>query len=90
MRIRTDGRLWDVFLADDGTLDTVITVQPVAPRRKPRGQKPEYWPEQTERFSQEFAADYRRSDGSMTKNGLRALGLEAIEAYEFPEDEVSQ
>ena len=73
MRLRYDGRLWDVYLGDDGTLDTVIEVHPV------RGDHPA----QEVRFDVEWAANFRAADGAMTRRGLRALGLEAIDAYEF-------
>ena len=81
MRVRTDGRLWDVTLRDDGTMDTVIEVQPVAVRRQLAGQQREYWPAETVRFDADHAADCRDRDGAMTTRGLRELGLEAIGDY---------
>jgi hypothetical protein len=81
MRIRYAGKLWDVRLVDDGTLDTVIAVQPVRPQSRPAGQEPIYFPEYEARFDMEFAASYRRTDGAMTFRGLRELGREAAEGY---------
>ena len=72
MRIRCNNRLWEVYLGDDGTLDTVIEVRPV------RGDHPA----QEVRFDGEWAANFRTADGAMTQRGLRELGLEAIDAYE--------
>ena len=70
MRVRANGKLYDISLGDDGTMDTVICVS-------------DYHGHTTEvRFDGEFASSYRRRDGSMTVSGLRALGLEAIESLE--------
>lgn len=81
MKLKHDGRLWEVFLCDDGTMDTVISVQPVRMKSGVHGQNPEYYPIIEERFDCEFASQYRRADGSMTLRGLRELGKEAIESY---------
>ena len=62
MKILHEDRVYDVYLEDDGSLDTVISVN---------GREI--------RFSQEHAVDYRDESGSMTKHGLRELGIEAIE-----------
>lgn len=77
MRISYDRGLWDVYLIDDGTLDTVISVQPV------RGDHPA----QQVRFDGEYASEYRYRDGELTIKGLRELGIEAAEAYKFDNDE---
>lgn len=81
MRIRHDGKLWDVFLMDDGTVDTVISVQPIARAKNA------YSAPREVRFDSEYAAQFRRSGGSMTLRGLRELGREAIEDYEELEGE---
>jgi hypothetical protein len=82
MRIREDGKLWDVWLCDDGTLDTVIAVQPVAPKRRASGgQVAEYWPPVETRFDGEYAAEYRDKTGAMSERGLRELGREAVQDY---------
>lgn len=80
MRIKYDQKLWDVFLKDDGTLDTVISVQPVAPKKVTRQGK-EFYPELETRFDMEYASQFRRASGELTLIGLRTLGLEAIEDY---------
>lgn len=91
MRIRCEGRLWSVWLEDDGTIDTVIAVQPVARPRNtaknfkmyPSDAHGPYFPSQTVRFDGEYAASYRDSSGCMTKRGLQELGAEAVESYDF-------
>ena len=87
MRIRYAGRMWDVMLEDDGSLDTVVSIQPVGWLRRPdaNGFNGERYPSQTERFSVEFAGDLRRPNGEMTMRGLRILGQEAAEAYDAVE-----
>ena len=85
MKIREQGRLWNVWLEDDGTLDTVIGIQPVAIRHQHAGQGPEYWPSLSVRFDGEYAADWRFDSGEMSEEGIRALGREAIESYDFEE-----
>lgn len=87
MRIRYAGNLWNVSLMDDGTLDIVISVQPVRAKKRYRNQAPHHFPEQEIRFSTEDAAEFRRSDGSMTLGGLRELGKQAVDAYEYPNEE---
>lgn len=82
MKLRQDGRLWEVFLCDDGTMDTVISVQPVRAKSRRVNRDPEYYKTQETRFDMEYAWSYRRSDGSMTLRGLRKLGREAIESYQ--------
>lgn len=79
MRVRQHGKLWDVYLQDDGTMDTVISVQPVAPKKRPRNQEPEYFPKIETRFTD--TSEMRRRDGSLTLTGLRELALEAINDY---------
>ena len=88
MRIRLDGKLWDVWLEDDGTMDTVISVQPVAPKRRASGgQEAEYWPCVETRFDGEYASYYRdKQTGAMSERGLRVLGKEAAAYYSYSED----
>jgi hypothetical protein len=88
MRIRSDGKLFDVCLENDGTLDTVISVQPVAPKKRYRNapNDTEYFPRVETRFDCEYASQYRDKDGAMTERGLRELGREACaDYYEFEE-----
>jgi hypothetical protein len=80
MRIRANGVLFDVCLEDDGTLDTVISLQPVRPRVQ-RKHDSEYWPKQQFRYSD--TSEYRAKDGSMTVVGLRTLGHDAAFEYDF-------
>jgi hypothetical protein len=88
MIIRDGGKLFEVQLEDDGSLDTVISVQPVAPRKRFRNapNDSEYYPRQEFRFSQEYAAGFRRPSGELTAVGFQYLAHEAAQDYEFPED----
>lgn len=70
MRLRRNHKLYDVYLGDDGTMDTVIEVSDYHGHQK------------DVRFDGEFTSTYRLADGSMTKRGLKELGLEAIESLE--------
>ena len=72
MRIKFDGQLWNVWLSDDGTLDTIISVCPVRGRHRVAHEI---------RFDGEYASNARRKDGAMTTSGFRRLALEAIAAY---------
>lgn len=73
VRFRYAGRLWEATLIDDGTLDTVIRVMPVA------GDEPAW----ECRFDGEYAATFRDKSGAMTERGLRELGKEAADAYPY-------
>jgi len=64
---------FDVFLGDDGTLDTVIEVYSYSPSWKN--------PDKEIRFSQEYVADYRDDTGALTDEGFNKLATEAVEAY---------
>jgi hypothetical protein len=90
MRIRYAGKLWDVWLEDDGTMDTVISIQPVAKSKQNlntsgTGNPEYYYPRQEMRFDSEYASEFRRPNGEMTMRGLRILGQEAAESYDAPE-----
>ena len=80
MRIRYEGRMWDVYLLDDGTLDTVIKVRRIRDNMTFES-----------RFDGEYASQYRHKDGSMSTPGLIALGKETadamleVEGYELTE-----
>lgn len=89
MRIKSDGRLFDIWLCDDGTMDTVISIQPVAPKKKYANapNDTEYWPAEEVRFDGEFASSFRDKDGAMTDKGLRELGREAATDYQFEDEE---
>lgn len=65
MRIKTEGKEYDVYLVDDGTMDTVIKVE-----------------DREYRYDMEFAADFRKQDGSFSNKGFRELALDAIDSYE--------
>lgn len=56
------GSRWSVELLDDGTLDTHIRLSNGAEAR----------------FSQEYASQFRKRDGSMTSWGLRQLALNVL------------
>lgn len=64
-----------VCLADDGTMDTVLTVEPFN----------RYIIEQIGtkeiRFSTEYGTEFRDDTGAMTDGGFNELALEALEAY---------
>ena len=60
---------FDVSLGDDGTLDTVIIVQP------PNGKCEEI------RYSTEYGAHFRDDTGAMTDIGFEELAEEAVDAY---------
>lgn len=86
MRIRYAGKLWEVWLCDDGTLDTVISIRPVAKSKTNLNTSgtgnPDYdYPSQEVRFDCEYASMYRRPNGEMTMRGLRVLGQDAAESY---------
>jgi len=85
MRLNADGIRFEVSLIDDGTLDTVIGVQPVKPRKQQYNRPPIMWPEQEFRFSIDFANNYRLKNGRLTAIGLRELGKQAINDYSFDE-----
>lgn len=61
-----------VYLSDDGTLDTVISVYPYTVG---------FPDEQEIRFSQEHASLCRDETGAMTEEGFKELAEEAVEAY---------
>lgn len=85
MRVNASGVRFEVSLLNDGSLDTVIGVQPVKPRKRAMSQAPVMWPEQEFRFSIDFASNYRLKNGRLTDKGLRELGKQAIELYDFGE-----
>jgi len=69
-------RAYDYALGDDGTLDTVIEVYV----DYEMGRMNEWELQDVVRFSQEYAAQYRDRDGTLTEEGLKILGEEAIES----------
>ena len=68
MRIMTQGKLYNVDLGDDGTMDTVIEVSDY------------YGHSQDVRFGD--TSHLRKENGDMTLRGFRELAYEAIEALE--------
>jgi hypothetical protein len=87
MRLNADGVRFQISLLNDGTLDTIIGVQPVKPRKQSAKQESIMWPEQTFRFSLDLqkSSNYRLKNGRLTAIGLRELGKQAIELYDFGE-----
>jgi hypothetical protein len=63
MRIRHAGKIWDVYLEDDGTLDTVISID---------GTRIRFDMESAAEYRDE-------DTGEMTAKGLRALAVSAID-----------
>jgi hypothetical protein len=76
MQVIVAGRRFNTFLIDDGSLDTVIRVQPVVTEDK----HGKYFSEDI-RFDREYANQFRYADGRMKKDGLRRLSREAAEDY---------
>lgn len=68
MKFKHKGQEHEVFLGDNGTLDTVIIVD---------GKEQE--------ISQEFAAEWREPDGSMTADGLVMLAKDCLDCGYFEE-----
>ena len=66
---------FNVYLEDDGTLDTVLSVSPVNQDLWAR-----YGSSQI-RFDCEYAASCRRKNGEMTAAGFKRLAEEAVESY---------
>jgi hypothetical protein len=66
---------FEVSLKDYGTLDTVLTVCHFAPNGFHLADA------QDITFSQEYAADFRDTDGVLTDDGYNQLAQEAVEAY---------
>lgn len=69
MKLDHAGKSWDIFLGDDGTMDTLIVI-------KANGQIHE------ERFDSEFAAEYRSKKGAMSEKGLKALAISVIDDFD--------
>ena len=84
MRIREQNTMFDVCLVYDGTLDTVISVQPVAPRRPASaGWDAVPWPIQEVRYSD--TSDHRDANGALTTKGFSILAHDAASGYWFDE-----
>ena len=71
---------FDVSLGDDGTMDTVVVVSPVALKMSPvlltcNGASQEI------RYSTEYGAMFRDDDGAMTDEGFKELAEESVDAY---------
>jgi hypothetical protein len=81
MQIRASGFTWDCMLVDDGTLDTVIEVQPITPKYK-SAHHIEHYKSQTMRFSQEYGSQIRTNKGRVIASALRLLFKESIDAYD--------
>jgi hypothetical protein len=59
----------DIFLGDDGTLDTIIEIMP----------HDSSLPRRDFRFSQDYAANFRNQDGELVE--FEELAAEAWDAY---------
>ena len=75
MTIKESNHLFDVYLEDDGTMDTVLSVSPKNHDLWARFGSREI------RFDCEYASAFRKKDGSMTQKGFRDLAYEAAESY---------
>ena len=64
------GKLWLVWLGNDGTLDTVLHLKPLVERGKVY----------TERFEPEYACQFRRKNGSISFASFKRLAKIAAEA----------
>jgi hypothetical protein len=75
---QTDGKKWQCALVSDGSLDTLIEVQPVLLKRDGGyGLKA-----QTIRFSHEYASQIYTKKGRVLNTRFKQLCREAIEAYD--------
>jgi hypothetical protein len=81
MQFLVAGHRWQCFRVGDGTLDTLIEVQPISLKRN--GGKP--LKAQTIRFSQEYASQIFTRKGRVIQNRLTQLCREAVEAYDAQE-----
>ena len=70
MRIIIDKKPFDVYLDDDGSLDTCISITNVE-----TNETREF------RFDSECAAEYRSEDGEMSARGLYELACECIDDF---------
>ena len=66
---------FDVTLGDDGTLDTVICVDPLNDYAIDKAGPQEI------RYSTEYGAMFRDDDGTMTDEGFAELAEESVSAY---------
>lgn len=67
MKIERDGKTFEVYLVDEGTLDTVIQIEGT---------------EFVNRFDQEYASSFRdEQTGELTEEGFRELAEETVEDY---------
>ncbi len=66
---------FDVCLADDGTMDTVLTVKPFNQYIIDKVGTKEI------RFSTEYGADFRDEDGAISEDSFAELAQEAFDAY---------
>ena len=86
MIITVSGHKWEISLADDGTMDTVISAQRIgspSPRNWPESDKVPY-PVHEFRFGAEYASIYRRTKtGEMTVKGVKELAREGIQGLEI-------
>lgn len=78
MRIKVDGKMWEVYLSDDGTMDTVVQVRPVTG----------HLVAQEIRFND--TSEYRDENGDFSDESFRELALEAIEGYDFDSAEAEK
>lgn len=75
---QTDGHKWHCVLVSDGSLDTLIEVQPIKLKRDGGFALKS----QTVRFSQEYATQIYTRKGKVINARLQSLMREAIKAYD--------
>lgn len=76
MKIKGSDCMYEVYLVDDGTMDTVLSVSPNNDDLFARYGKREI------RFDCEYASEFRDDTGAMTDDGFEILAKEAVESYE--------
>lgn len=75
---QTDGHKWQCTLVSDGSLDTLIEVQPIRLKRDGGFALKA----QTVRFSHEYASQIYTRKGKILNARFQSLCREAIEAYD--------
>jgi hypothetical protein len=75
---------FEVFLCDDGTMDTVLSVSPINHDLLSRFGKDEI------RFDGEYAANFRDENGCMTDDGFTMLASEALDSYFENHSEITE
>lgn len=66
MKIEMDGQTFNVFLVDEGTLDTVLKIEGT---------------DFVQRFDHEYASSFRDESGDLTDEGFKELAEETVNDY---------